>query len=32
MLDLVDMSTEKLVPISNGSAPEIKIPNKVFLG
>jgi len=32
MLDLVVMPTEELVPTSNGSAPGIKIPNKVFLG
>lgn len=32
MLDLVAMPTEELVPASNGSAPEIKISNKVFLG
>lgn len=30
MLDLVAMPTEELVPISNGSAPRIKISNKVF--
>ena len=32
MLDLVAMPTGELVSTSNGSAPEIKIPNKVFLG
>lgn len=32
MLDLVAIPTEELVPTSNSSAPEIKIPNKVFLG
>lgn len=30
MLDLVAMPTEELVLTSNGSAPEIKISNKVF--
>lgn len=30
MLDLVAMPTEELVPTSNGSAPGIKISNKVF--
>lgn len=30
MLDLVAMPIEELVPTSNGSAPGIKISNKVF--
>ena len=30
MLDLVAMPTEELAPTSNGSAPGIKISNKVF--